>query len=896
MKIVRVCKDLTTDQWDLLVNSDLGQIIQMKCSKLNPALFHFLMDHFDPHGCALDFGDRGRIPVTLDSVVKVLGVSMGNTAVPYTLDVDATSLILEMLGIKNGVQPTVTSIDKQLGPGFPTDTAYRRKFVIYLISSVFAPSTGIEVSPKCYPPVINTDAIKTLNWAKFVVDILVQTANAKDNKNWFKACMPYIMILYLDSLEISAVDVPEDGTRCCVWTNQMIRLVSDLDTYCNGNFGALQDVEKYRQAVINMCTIFEEGLIAFIKSLGATDEKGDTTNSGQPIVVQPILVQNEGNPKRRRITRRKKEDCQGIKQQQKDVEVPAEVVPDPGKTSDAKDQMYVKTDVVVLPDAVPNCSSKKMKSVDHGMPNDRADKSKVQHTQVECAGDVQIDTHEALKQLQIYGSGSNAKAEGHSSDKGEPFLPSSLTTIPQCQEQLHEGNISAKEMIGNSSKKRKKNVSFVLENQEEKRKLDGPIATDIGTPPEECSPIGGRRPLTSSSKDKCCKCGDAGEPQVDLHNSMNRNLDHQFGTSEDFPETKSQRKRRELIEDCPSFDLGFEIQGNEGASAVETEVAVKETQELVIISSNEESGDSLDKIYANVEMPVRTPIAAVKSVAEDVLVTSVGPNISTPIPEAHKKMIVKAAQNQKSPYVECSKKEIATKYTNEVYNRVCAYGGETKDDLNKNYIIDNGSFFIHLRDLADSVRPGAWLSNSTCEVALRVLAPDMADKKKHVMPLWVATKLRGVMCIHDRSVKKIFKCTAENRLDHKEQFNGHYYLIVLNLKAGRFEVFDSLRAKSNRGLQKDYRAIIGSIKYMWVENYSESKINIDKWPTVHIDTPMQKTSHDCGYFMLKFIELWNGRKMLAAINPLEMPIIKKQYTLKWLEWSDNIVPWAELLF
>jgi hypothetical protein len=154
------------------------------------------MEHFDPHGCALDFGERGRIPVTPDSVVKVLGVPMGNTDVPYTLDVDATSLILEMLGIKDGVQPNVTFIEKQLGPSFPADTAYIRKFVIYVISSVFAPTTGIKVSPKCYPPVINTEAIKTLNWAKFVVDILVQTANAKISKNWFKACMPYIMVSF----------------------------------------------------------------------------------------------------------------------------------------------------------------------------------------------------------------------------------------------------------------------------------------------------------------------------------------------------------------------------------------------------------------------------------------------------------------------------------------------------------------------------------------------------------------------------------------------------------------------------------------------------------------------------------------------------------------------------
>jgi hypothetical protein len=34
--------------------------------------------------------------------------------------------------------------------------------------------------------------------------------------------------------------VPIDGTRCSVWTNQMISHVADLDTDINGYFGALQ--------------------------------------------------------------------------------------------------------------------------------------------------------------------------------------------------------------------------------------------------------------------------------------------------------------------------------------------------------------------------------------------------------------------------------------------------------------------------------------------------------------------------------------------------------------------------------------------------------------------------------------------------------------------------------
>jgi hypothetical protein len=48
--------------------------------------------------------------------------------------------------------------------------------------------------------------------------------------------------------------------------------------------------------------------------------------------------------------------------------------------------------------------------------------------------------------------------------------------------------------------------------------------------------------------------------------------------------------------------------------------------------------------------------------------------------------------------------------------------------------------------------------------------------------------------------------------------------------------------------------------------------------------------------MLKAIELWNGRKMIATINPSDMPNIRKQSTLKWLEWVDNKIEWQELLF
>jgi hypothetical protein len=269
MKIVRVWKGMTPEQKELISKSVFADIAQMKCSKLVPELCRFLMSCFDPARCCLDFGGRGIIPVNAESVVRVLGVPVGSADVPYHPNVDATCLVLKMFGIHNGVHPNVSTVEKELGPEYPADDSYMRKFVIFLISSVFAPTTGIKVSPKCYPSVVNIEDIGTLKWAQFIVDIICQTASAKDKKNWFKACMPYLMVsivfriltsilimlrttlrqfffsecalqvLYVDSLETDALDVPQDGTRCSVWTNKMITTVCDLDTRSDGSFGAL---------------------------------------------------------------------------------------------------------------------------------------------------------------------------------------------------------------------------------------------------------------------------------------------------------------------------------------------------------------------------------------------------------------------------------------------------------------------------------------------------------------------------------------------------------------------------------------------------------------------------------------------------------------------------------
>jgi hypothetical protein len=144
---------------------------------------------------------------------------------------------------------------------------------------------------------------------------------------------------------------------------------------------------------------------------------------------------------------------------------------------------------------------------------------------------------------------------------------------------------------------------------------------------------------------------------------------------------------------------------------------------------------------------------------------------------------------------------------------------------------------------------------------------------------------------------------------------------------------DSMRKEGDKLLMQDARNIIGSIKHFWQANYSASKIGISKYMTVHIPTPMQKTtlvqtldfchsiyqfhchfnsfcilgksfdelfvllvpSYDCGYFVLKFIESWDGRRLLP-FSPYDMPALRKLYLKRWMATERNLINWDELLF
>ncbi|XP_071682896.1 uncharacterized protein [Lolium perenne] len=416
-----------------------------------------------------------------------------------------------MLGIHDGVQPNLSYLEKELGPKQPADDLYLRKFVIYLISSIFAPTTGIKVSPKCYPFVMNATSVSTLNWAKFIIDILIQTANAKDKKNWFKACMPYLMIVYVDSLETNSLDVPGDGTRCCVWSNCMISLVAGLDTNNDGSFGRLplkpcfrtnlslfttertdvdmfikrhlpanhtdEDLSKYRPAVINMCYIFEDGLAKFINSLGKADDKGITNNQVEEEVAVLRNIQMD-KPKRRRRTKvsehavaaqTSENSCHEQGDLQRDDQVPQNQEASPNAMAEKpKKRKYVaglggqRAAKKLVPVSNVDSLQRSDQGADH---SDEAAREKMELPHVASNVSVTVDaTTNALNQLQFYGTPSQTSNDTIEKDQPAQHTPS--TVHVQLKDELQKECTSGIYPGRTSSGKKRKSIIFDIEEKD----------------------------------------------------------------------------------------------------------------------------------------------------------------------------------------------------------------------------------------------------------------------------------------------------------------------------------------------------------------------------------------------------------------------------------------------
>ncbi|KAM0872888.1 hypothetical protein ACQ4PT_038437 [Festuca glaucescens] len=246
MKIVTLYKHQNDSHRHIISHNGFDSFLNIKCSKLHPSLCYFLMESFNVETCELEFPGRGSIPITNKLVHKVLGLPMGQYPVVHQTDEEAIAFVMVTLGFGNGKQPKLSDVKAKLKSKELGDPVYFMMWVIYVVCSMLAPTTGVYISPKYYPTKMDPTKIKLLNWCRFVIVIIIAAAKEKGRKSPFKACMTFLMIAYIDALETTDITVDKQGPRICAWDNKSVASAILQDTKPDGSYGMLPLKKTFR--------------------------------------------------------------------------------------------------------------------------------------------------------------------------------------------------------------------------------------------------------------------------------------------------------------------------------------------------------------------------------------------------------------------------------------------------------------------------------------------------------------------------------------------------------------------------------------------------------------------------------------------------------------------------
>ncbi|CAL5034093.1 unnamed protein product [Urochloa decumbens] len=289
----------------------------------------------------------------------------------------------------------------------------------------------------------------------------------------------------------------------------------------------------------------------------------------------------------------------------------------------------------------------------------------------------------------------------------------------------------------------------------------------------------------------------------------------------------------------------------------------------------------------------------------DALIPAKQDNGITPVPHVRYERVTKPGPTKRSPYINYSQKlsyELS-KSDKEAYTKIIRFGHGNRSKKNLLLIVNYGSVHTTLGDFADSFKPKGQLSNQTADCILHILKDQLKAKSKCVLSHRIATfAMAGDL--QRTEMKSSF--SFDKRLDHYNllffpvlEVNlttelKHWFVIVLNFKAQRFELMDSLRGEQDKNLWATSNNIISNIKILWKQHHAKSKIDISHFKSLYIDAPKQESTVDCGFYMLKYIEYWDG-KTVPQINQSDMYNIRVNYMSKMLHWKGNLVTWHQVV-
>ncbi|KAM0856293.1 hypothetical protein ACQ4PT_049218 [Festuca glaucescens] len=232
--------ELVADQRIAILKMDLGGLLNIGACTMPVDLSQWVMKCYDHVKSELVIPNRGKIPVDAESVSRVWGLPNSGLKVCYEMKMDIIKAINEEYGFPGTNAPEKTAWCKMIKDmNGAADDRFLQAWAIVAFDCFLAPTTGLKVSPRCYPAVNDIKLLPQTNICQFVANQIRVAFSALGNKKSVCCCVFHLVMLYLDSLEVDEV-ISDCNPRVDAWDSSLISKVKKKDRISPGVFGKLQ--------------------------------------------------------------------------------------------------------------------------------------------------------------------------------------------------------------------------------------------------------------------------------------------------------------------------------------------------------------------------------------------------------------------------------------------------------------------------------------------------------------------------------------------------------------------------------------------------------------------------------------------------------------------------------
>ena len=158
-RLTALTDKFTDDQKGAAAEMGMQALMDVRCTNLVNPVCDWLGEIYDPASREFVIPGRGRLPLNEESVFCTLGVPRGHIKVPYEVNNEIEEALFPRLFPGLESMSNTSALADSLEAMTTHGDVFKMKLLMYLISAVFAPTTSLRPSNKCFPILVNDPSL-----------------------------------------------------------------------------------------------------------------------------------------------------------------------------------------------------------------------------------------------------------------------------------------------------------------------------------------------------------------------------------------------------------------------------------------------------------------------------------------------------------------------------------------------------------------------------------------------------------------------------------------------------------------------------------------------------------------------------------------------------------------